>query len=185
MKRLLMSALAVAAIAGAAAPAAAQSWVSINQRQATLDHRIDQGIRNGSLTAAEAASLRAQFRQIAVLEATYRRSNGVFTQAERVDLDRRMNALAARITAERSDWRSINQRQAELDRRIDVGVRNRTLTQAEAVRLRTEFRRIAALEQTYRRSGGGLTAAEKRDLDQRMDRLTVQIRMERTDHQRH
>ncbi len=183
MKRLLVSALALATIAGAAAPAAAQTWVSINQRQATLDHRIDQGIRNGSLTAGEAARLRAEFRQIAGLEATYRRSNGVFTQAERVDLDRRMNALAARITAQRSDWRSINQRQAELDRRIDVGIRNRTLTNAEAARLRAEFRTIVALEANYRRSGGAFTAAEKRDLDRRMDALSARIRVERSDHQ--
>jgi len=69
MKRLLVSALALACVAGAAAPAAAQSWVSINQRQATLDHRIDQGIKNGSLSAGEAARLRAEFRGIANLEA--------------------------------------------------------------------------------------------------------------------
>jgi hypothetical protein len=179
MKRLLVSALALASIAGAAAPAAAQTWVSINQRQATLDHRIDQGIKNGSLTAAEAARLRTEFRGIANLEAVYRRSNGVFTQAEKADLDRRMNGLAARITAERHDWQSINQRQAELDRRIDVGIRNRTLTAAEAARLRAEFRNIAALEANYRRSGGVLTAAEKRDLDHRMDVLTARIRIAR------
>ena len=185
MKRLLVSALALACVAGAAAPAAAQSWVSINQRQATLDHRIDQGIKNGSLSAGEAARLRAEFRGIANLEAQYRRSNGVFTQAEKADLDRRMNTLAARITAQRSDWRSINQRQAELDRRIDVGVRNRSLTPAEAARLRAEFGRIVALEAQYRRTGGGLQNWERADLDKRMDRLTVQIRAERTDHQGH
>lgn len=185
MKRLLVSALALASVAAAAAPAAAQTWVSINQRQATLDHRIDQGIKNGSLTAGEAANLRVQFRSIANLEAAYRRSNGVFTQAEKADLDKRMDALAARVTAARSNWRTINQRQAELDRRIDVGVRNGSLTAKEAVSLRAEFQQVARMEASFRASHGVLTAAEKADLDRRMDVLTHKIRTERSDAQQH
>ena len=150
---------------------------------ATLDHRIDQGIKNGSLTAGEATRLRAEFRLIANLEAQYRRSNGVFTNAERTDLDRRMSVLSAKITAQRSDWRSVNQRQAELDRRIDVGVRNGSLTNAEAGRLRAEFRGIANLEGQYRRSGGGLNQWERNDLDRRMTALAAKIRTERSDRQ--
>ena len=78
-------------------------------------------------------------------------------------------------------WQSINARQANLDRRIDQGVRNGTLTRAEAVRLRAEFRQIAYLEARYRRTGGGLNAWERRDLDRRFDRLSARIRMERRD----
>ena len=183
MKKLLMSAMAAGLLAGAAAPALAQSWVSINQRQAQLDHRIDQGVRNGTLTRNEAASLRDQFRSIVALEATYRRTGGVFTTAERVDLDRRMNALGARIRAERSDqgFMNINQRQAQLDTRIDQGIRNRTLSPGEAIRLRAEFRTIVALEATYRRSGNVFTAAEKNDLNRRMDVLMARIKIEKRD----
>ena len=76
-------------------------------------------------------------------------------------------------------WQSINQRQHQLDRRIDVGVRNGQLSRREAVRLRAEFRQIARLEASYRR--GGLTAWERADLDRRFDRLSAQIRYERRD----
>lgn len=185
MQRLLVSALALAAVSGAALPAAAQSWVSINQRQATLDHRIDQGIQNGSLNRNEAIKLRGEFRYIAALETQYRRSNGVFTQAEKADLDRRMNVLAAKIRVQRSDgaWISINQRQANLESRINNGIRAGALTPNEAVRLRAEFRQIAALEATYRRSGGVFTVQEKADLDRRMDALSARIRVERLDNQ--
>lgn len=76
-------------------------WVSINQRQAQLDRRIDQGVRHGSLNRREAYRLRAEFNQIARLEARYR-ANGL-NGWERADLDRRFDVLSARIRAERHD----------------------------------------------------------------------------------
>ncbi|MGH6911748.1 MAG: hypothetical protein ACREE0_08395 [Phenylobacterium sp.] len=77
------------------------AWVSINQRQAQLDRRIDQGVRNGSLTRREAYRLRGEFTQIARLEARYR-VNGL-TGWERADLDRRFDGLSAEIRAQRHD----------------------------------------------------------------------------------
>jgi hypothetical protein len=76
-------------------------------------------------------------------------------------------------------WQSINQRQINLDRRIDQGVRNGQLSRREAMRLRAEFNQIARLEARYRR--GGLTQWERADLDRRFDRLSAQIRYERHD----
>ena len=78
-----------------------RDWVSINQRQRQLDRRIDQGIRNGQLTRREAQSLRREFHQLARLEDRYRR-NGL-SRWERHDLDRRFDALEARIRYERRD----------------------------------------------------------------------------------
>lgn len=76
-------------------------------------------------------------------------------------------------------WQSINARQANLDRRIDRGVRTGQLSRREAVRLRGEFNSLLRLEANYRR--GGLTAWERADLDRRFDRLSAQIRNERGD----
>ncbi len=76
-------------------------------------------------------------------------------------------------------WQSINVRQTNLDRRIDIGVRNGQLSRREATRLRGEFRALVRLETNYRR--GGLTAWERNDLDRRFDRLSAQIRDERRD----
>lgn len=188
MNKTLLSLLATAAIA-TAAPAMAQSWQNINERQAQLDQRIDAGVRSGQLTGAEAARLRAEFQQIARLENDYRR-NGL-SAAERADLDRRFDRLAGQIRDERRDgqyaggnspWQNINQRQAQLDQRIDAGVRSGQLTRAEATRLRAEFQQIVRLEDRYRRNG--LTAAERADLDGRFDRLAMQIRDQRHDGQR-
>ena len=102
MKKILIPILAVAAVTATAAPAFAQNWQNINQRQANLDRRIDQGVRNGTITRNEAYRLRAEFRDIANLEARYRRTGGL-QQWERQDLDRRFDRLSVKIRVERRD----------------------------------------------------------------------------------
>lgn len=185
-KHLLAIAVAASALA-VAAPASAQNyrggWQPINARQAQLDQRIDVGVRNGALTRREAVSLRAEFNDIARLEAQYRRSNGL-SNWERADLDRRFDALSARIRYERNDrddrnWQPINARQRQLDARIDAGIRDGSLTRREAANLRAEFQDIVRLEARYRRDG--LNRSERADLDRRMDRLSAIIQAERND----
>ena len=186
MNKTLLSLFATAAIVSAA-PAMAQTWQNINERQAQLDQRIDAGVRSGQLTGAEASRLRAEFREIAGLENDYRRDG--LTAGERAELDRRFDRLALQIRNERHDgqqagsdrWQNINERQAQLDQRIDAGVRSGDLTRSEAMRLRAEFREIAALENDYRRNG--LTAVERAELDRRFDRLARQINNQRHDGQ--
>jgi hypothetical protein len=78
-------------------------------------------------------------------------------------------------------WQNINARQAQLDRRIDMGIRNGTLTRGEATRLRAEFQTIANLESRYRMNG--LDWRERQDLDRRFDELSARIRYERADNQ--
>ncbi|KRB40667.1 hypothetical protein [Phenylobacterium sp. Root700] len=80
-------------------------------------------------------------------------------------------------------WMNINQRQEQLDRRIDRGVRNGSITRGEAYRLRNEFQTIARLEHRYR--ANGLSGWERADLDRRFDRLSAQIRWERNDGDRY
>ena len=81
------------------------------------------------------------------------------------------------------NWQSINQRQANLDRRIDQGLRNGQLSRREATRLRNDFNGLLRLEAGYR--GGGLTQWERADLDRRFDRLSASIRYERRDRDNH
>lgn len=92
-------------IATLATPIAAQAapWQNINARQQRLDARIDQGVRSGSLNRAEAQRLRGQFQDLNRLEASYRRSGGGLSSRERADLDRRFDALSARIKVQKHD----------------------------------------------------------------------------------
>jgi len=109
---LILASLGVAAAAvpataiAAPAPHAASfqgAWQNINARQARLDARINQGIRSGALTRSEAVRLKVQFRELARLEARYRATRPGLTLAERRDLDRRFDALSARIQVEKHD----------------------------------------------------------------------------------
>ena len=102
MKRFIITTLAAFAILGMS-PMAAQAapWVGVNQRQSNLDDRIDDGVRSGELTRAEASRLRTEFRGIARLEAQYRR--GGLTNAERRDLDRRFEQLSNKVRRQKHD----------------------------------------------------------------------------------
>lgn len=79
----------------------------------------------------------------------------------------------------RGGWQSISQRKYQLDRRIDVGLRNGQLSRREATRLKAELNQLVRLEYSYQR--GGLSARERMDLDRRYDRLSAQVREERRD----
>ncbi|MHA3772188.1 hypothetical protein ACXR0O_11695 [Verrucomicrobiota bacterium sgz303538] len=188
MKRLLLS-IGVASSIGIALPTLSEAapWQPINQRQAILESRIDQGIREGSLTRAEAITLRGEFNTIAGLEAQYRRSGEGLTAVERADLDRRFDALSRRIRVEKHDyqnspgprWVPINERQSRIFSRIEAGIQSGALTRAEAIQLRGEFNTLVQLEAEYRRSNGVFTMKERDDLDRRLDRLSQRVMIER------
>ena len=189
MKTLTILA-AASVLALSAGAASAQGWTSINQRQANLEARIDAGVRSGDLTRQEAIGLRSDFRTVSNLEATYRRDG--LSAWERTDLDRRFDALSNRVRFERNDrqdrnggngWQNINQRQANLDRRIDQGLRTGKISRAEAVSLRADFRTIARLENRYR--ANGLSTWERADLNRRFDTLSARIRVEANDSNRY
>ena len=107
--------LASIATAAAAVPAIASAapmpgygmqqgaWQNINARQNRIEMKINQGIRSGALTQREAMQLRGQFRSIANLEARYRASRPGLTVAERLDLDRRFDALERSIRVQKND----------------------------------------------------------------------------------
>src|SRR5689334_13366194 len=100
-KRTHIALMAGAALTLTAGAAAAQGWMSINERQAQLDQRIDAGVRSGDLSRNEAMRLRAEFNGLASLESRYR-VNGL-SPSERADLDRRFDQLAMQVRAERHD----------------------------------------------------------------------------------
>ena len=92
-------------------------------------------------------------------------------------------AASIPVVAIAAPWQSINQRQANLQSRINQGVRNGALNRNEASRLRTRFANLNRLEYRYRRSGGGLSSWERRDLDQRFNALSRSIRVQKQDRQ--
>lgn len=111
----VLAATTVAVALGAALPAAAQAyrhapayeqphhgaWRTISQRKYELDRRIDQGVRARQLSAREASRLKNELNQLVRLERAYQR--GGLDRRERLELDRRYDALSAKIRHERRD----------------------------------------------------------------------------------
>lgn len=155
------------------------------QRRAALEQRIDSAVRDGSLGRREADQLRREYEEIVRLEAQFS-ANGNMSQQQRSDLRMRYRALNQRIGGQNSgqpvdqgdyqedgQWQMLSTRNADFERRISTGLRNRTLTQAEARRLRSDWRLLAQLEASYQR--GGFDAREQADLWSRFNAIDSRL----------
>jgi uncharacterized protein YdbL (DUF1318 family) len=151
------------------------------QRRAALDQRIDTAVRDGSLDRREADQMRREYEEIVRLEAQYS-ANGNMSQQRRSDLRMRYRALNQRIGGQNNGqpvdqggyqddgrWQMLSTRHADFEQRISTGLRNRSLTQAEARRLRSDWRSLAQLEANYQR--GGFDAREQADLWSRFNAI--------------
>lgn len=88
-------------------------------------------------------------------------------------------AARAERRDDRRDWRKlrrIDERQAQIAYRIDVGLRQRALSYQEARILRNKLNQIERLERRYVRSNRDLTNAEARNLNIRLDQLNHELR---------
>jgi Ni/Co efflux regulator RcnB len=103
MKKMILTlAATAAALTGLAGTAQAAPFGSnVNQKEAQIATRIDQGMRSGALTRGEAQNLRIRLAQVQRLEQAYRR--GGLNMAERRDLDRRLDALSASVRVDKHD----------------------------------------------------------------------------------
>lgn len=190
MRKFAIALAATTALAMSAGTASAARWLPIIERTAMFEARVDAGLASGELTAEDARALRTDFDALVSTEGRFR-MNGL-TANEKLDLDRRYAALSDRVAMMRTAgprwmdrdglWIPVEARKAELDRRIERGIANGDLTEAEADRLRDEFDDIMEAEAAFRVDG--FTAAEQADLDRRFNRLAAQIRWERRDGQR-
>lgn len=171
------------------------------ERESNLSSRIDNGVRSGALTASEANSLRMRLDTIRRLDDSYRASGRGLDPRERDDLNQRLNALSDDIERQLRDnqrgpewgrpgwnggpwtvggrWQTIEQRQDDFNRIVARGVSSGRISRNEEAYLRGEFNRLLNLE--HRDMAGGLTRAEKADLDRQFNILVQRVRAEAMD----
>ncbi|HEY2431538.1 MAG TPA: hypothetical protein VGI12_02620 [Vicinamibacterales bacterium] len=87
-------------LALASAPAFAQN---VHKREANQQHRIAEGIENGSLTPKETARLERQEARIKQLQSKDRQSGGGLDPTERKQLNHLLNTESHRIYAQKHD----------------------------------------------------------------------------------
>jgi opacity protein-like surface antigen len=149
------------------------------QRRAALEARIDAAVRNGSLNRDEAEQVRREYDDIVRLEAQYS-ADGSVSQQQRSDLRARYRAMSERVGGQRNGqrgddvsnddlWEPMSLRSRDFEQRVVAGLRDRSLTQAEATRLRADWRALAQVEASYQQ--GGINPRERADLQARYDSL--------------
>jgi len=102
MKLVRLTTIAALALTLSAASAFAGPR-GINTRQARQQHRIAEGIENGTLTPRETARLEKQEARINELEAKDRRSGGGLNPREHAQLERLLDSESHRIYKQKHD----------------------------------------------------------------------------------
>ncbi|HEX2764719.1 MAG TPA: hypothetical protein VHM92_12865 [Allosphingosinicella sp.] len=95
MKKIIIALAATTAFAGAAPALAQYGSGNYPSRTYQLQEQLQEGVRSGAITRAEAMPLRQQLRQLGQLERQY--SYGGITGRERSDLQMRINRLRQQI----------------------------------------------------------------------------------------
>jgi hypothetical protein len=145
------------------------------QRRATVEAEIADGVAEGRISRVQADAMRDDYDDIVDTEERYA-ADGTLTAEERRDLRTRYRALsdqvgtrtAGTVQAQPADLRLAAQ-ERDFETRVATALRDRRITQAEAGRLRADYRLLVQAEAGYAR--GGVDTRERADLDARFARL--------------
>jgi hypothetical protein len=161
----------------------------IEQRIAVLDQRIDIGLRNKVLTRDEGRLLSLELQKVKE-DLIRAQRDGRITLREKdrlsADLDRLERNIYREVRDDNRhrpvlvDIRDIEQRIDVLDQRINVGLRNKTLTRDEGRLLRLELQKVKDDAAGMKRDGR-ITPRDKDRLSAHLDRLEKNIHREARD----
>ena len=144
----LLMAAGTAAAQTAPVPAPLPPTPSVEQRLADQERRIGAGLKDGSLTAGEAARLQREESYVN-REWARDKADGVTTPQEQAKINRDLNRVSRDIYGERHDAQRANpnnpitQRLGNLAKRISKGMQDGSLTNREAARLERGEARVA------------------------------------------
>lgn len=161
-------------------------WASgqtpLSNRQYQFQGRVDTEVRSGNLDQAIGARLKADYTALVQLESRYA-ADGRFTTQERADLADRYGALtqvladrryADGATAANTSATNVAAGRAEFNSRVDAATRARRITRTQSTRLKADYASVVQIESNYLRDGE-ITAAERNDLDVRLDALDARL----------
>jgi len=188
-KFLTASLLASALFAGLGmTPVMAQQGThapAIDQAQRAINVRIQQGLASGQITPSEAQVLYRRDSEIAARESRFKadgRATAQERQALRADLDG-LNAEVDRMLNNRDRMRpadkadktpGIDNRQFQIGKRIDEGVRSGRITDREARKLHEREREIERRE-TRAKANGNVSQKERQQLRDDLASLNAEV----------
>jgi hypothetical protein len=150
----------------------------LTSQRAQFESRVDTEVRTGGLDQATGARLKTDYYALVQLESRYG-ADRRFTTQERAELSDRYGALTQVLAAGTyadggAATASVNNGRAEFERRVDASVSARRLTRTQGTRLKADYLAVAQLEAGYQRDGM-ISAAERNDLDVRLDALDARV----------
>jgi len=160
----------------------------LEQRIAALQQKIDFGIRKGALTRDEGRALDVELQQVKQ-DASRMLRDGRMTQREKDRINADLDRLEKRIVREvrdddrqrprQEDIGDIEKRIAQLNQRIDAGLRDRSLGPVRARSLRADVKKIE--DQAARlKKDGRISRQEKDRLNEALDRLWQDLEKEKS-----
>ena len=182
------------ALFSASVGAFAQGTAATVQRDVNQQERIEQGLKSGALSTAEAARLERE--QSAVSRQQSRAlADGKLTPAEQARLNAAQNKASRDIAAAKHNGVTGNpqsassqrmqtdvQRNINQDKRIEAGVQNGSLTNREVAKLEHGQARVERKEARAGRDGH-VGAAEQAGIQRTENRQSKRIRHEKHDAQ--
>jgi hypothetical protein len=175
-------------LAAAAVAVAGPAEQKIGQRIQTLQGQIDAGAKSGELTVAEKAKVQARLDKIRVQVEKFNDSKYGLGDAEVKKINAELDVLAKSVKKQSSDLQSsqagdkIAARIDELQKQIDSGYNNGSLTGSEAKKLGNRLDQIRRIN--ARKTKNGLTEGEIRNVETDLDKLAKQIVKQGKDKQR-
>jgi hypothetical protein len=181
-----------AATAPAKPVAAAPADPAIQQEIADQQNKIDQGIKSKQLTLDEGKMLQQNLKGIKDQDTSYR-ADGTYGPDEKAQIQKLLNQNAGMIRDKKSNpvkdmspeialserIRSIPERVARQQHRIDQGIKSKALTQQEAKTLQDNLTYIKEQEARLK-AKGPLSDQEKNELHNMLDSNSQMIRDKKT-----
>ena len=181
-----------AATAPAKPVAAAPADPAIQQEIADQQNKIDQGIKSKQLTLDEGKTLQQNLKGIKDQDTSYR-ADGTYGPDEKAQIQKLLNQNAGMIRDKKSNpvkdmspeialserIRSIPERVARQQHRIDQGIKSKALTQQDAKTLQDNLTYIKEQEARLK-AKGPLSDQEKNELHNMLDSNSQMIRDKKT-----
>lgn len=150
----------------------------IDARQAKVSRRIAEGLATGRITPREADRLTKEFENIAAQEAQFRADGGL-SYGESLNLGISLEQLTRHVENAIANGRinlpDVDTKQRDIDVALASAVASGRLALKDAQDFRVELDRLAALELSYRQSGGGISVSETQMLLTDLDRLQATV----------
>jgi hypothetical protein len=186
--------LAAALALGCASAFAQTNAATTTQRDVNQQTRIENGLKDGSLSTREASSLEKEQSHVDRLQAKDLK-NGSLSPAERAQLDRAQNKVSANIAADKHNAVTGNPnsasskrmqadvaRNVDQDKRIESGIKNGSLTNHEVSRLDAGQAHVDRKEAAAA-ANGHVGKAEQRGIQRSENRQSRRIFQQKHDAQ--